>query len=424
MSLLSRHRRRAGILFALLACGLAAHAADTPSETPEQALVRILDANRSALSIAADGLSGPGAKSLVERARHAQFVLVGEDHGFADVPQFVLALKQSLGKDTPENLVLEIGPYAAQRLTQAVRTDKLRELALEYPGAMPFFDWQDDGRLAAAWQRGNPRDVLWGLDQEFLFGARMSLQRLQELTKPGKGRDTVDSFLARDAAASKESLTKHEAGAALLLNLSDADIASLREAVQAAPGSEAAQLVDELDQSAQIYRSQNSDGYASNSQRSLLMKKHFMRYYRAAQRAGSAAPRALFRFGAYHMTRGITPTNLYDIGNFASEFAASNDSQSVHILVLAGGGASNKWMPFVADEAQKSVAYDAKKELAELGAVPFLQQSFAQGATVFDVDALRRTGKARRSGGADFEKIVFGYDFVVIVAEMKPARNY
>lgn len=425
MPLLFRRCRHAGLalLLSFAAVG-SSTAADVDNETPDQTLARMLDSNRSNLQVDEKGLGGPGAAALLQRARKAQFVLIGEDHGFANVPQFVLALKQSLGKDAPENLVLEIGPHAATRLAEAARKDELRRLALDYPGAMPFFDWQEDGQLARAWQFGQRRTTLWGIDQEFLFGLRMNLERLRELTRSDSGRAAIDALLVRDDAAAKAIVQKHDAGEALLLNLPESDIQALRAAVAPKAGSEAAQLIDGLQQTVQIYRGQNTDPYMSNNQRAQLMKAQFMRHYREAQRSGSKTPRALFRFGGYHMTRGLTPTGLFDIGNFAAELAVANDSESVHVLVITTGGTVNKWMPFVEDPAQKQATYYAREELESLGGQPFLDHAFVQGWTVFDVAPLRKVRKARLSGGTAFERTVFGYDYVVVIARASAATNY
>ena len=410
--------RRAVVLLALLAG--AAGAADTPpasTETPEQALSRLLDANRQALTIGRDGLSGPGAATLLTPARSAQFILVGEDHGFAEIPEFVDALRRSLGTDAPENLVLEIGPESARRAALAARRGTLRELAVDYPMAIPFLNLREDGAMAAAWLQGDPRAALWGLDQEFLFSARLVLERLRTLVEPGAQQALVDAWIARAVASERKAMQDHDVPAALLLQLQDADFAALRAGLKPAPGSEAARLVDELAESAAIYRGQSGDGYASNDRRGRLMKRHFMAYYRTAGKPGKPLPRALLRFGAYHMMRGITPTNIYDVGNFVSELAASNDRRSLHLLILFADGTANRWMPFTADAGLKAQKYDARAEMEDFGVATFLDHAPAEGAAVFDLDPLRRQRKARRSAGPDFERVVFGYDYVVVIAK-------
>lgn len=423
MSLLSHHAARCAILLAAVIGSVSA--TDAPVEkTPEQVLSELLTTHRSELTLAADGLGGAGAKALLDRARDAQFILIGEDHGFAEVPEFVLALRRSLGHDTPQNLVLEIGPYSAQRAAIAARDGSLSTLSRDYPAAMPFLNLQEDGAMASAWQHGDRRERLWGLDQEFLFSGRLILERLQVLSTTNAAKRAVADALSRNALADKQAMAEHDTAPTLLLQWQDADFAQLRAAVKPSRGSEAARLIDELDESAQIYRGQQTDGYASNNQRALLMKRHFMDYYRAAQKAGETLPRALFRFGANHMIRGISPTNLFDLGSFASEFAASNGRTSLHVLVLVGGGSANRWLPFVADAGLKTQPYDARAEMGDFGVMPFIEHANRSGWTVFDVDPLRRQREARQSAGAAFEKIVFGFDYVVVVAQGRAARDY
>lgn len=427
MSMPVSQAARCAVVFFALAMAGAAGAADTPpasTETPEQALSRLLDANKQTLTISRDGLGGPGAATLLAPARTAQFILVGEDHGFAETPEFVDALRRSLGNDAPENLVLEIGPESARRVTQAARSDKLRELAVDYPMAIPFLNLREDGAMTSAWLQGSPRAALWGLDQEFLFSARLVLERLRTLVKPGEQQALVDAWIARAVASERKAMQDHDVPAALLLQLQDADFAALRAGLKPAAGSEAARLIDELAESTQIYHGQSADGYASNDQRGRLMKRHFIGYYRAAEKPGKPLPRALLRFGAYHMMRGITPTNLYDIGNFVSEFAASNDRRSLHLLILFADGTANRWMPFTADAGMKTQKYDARAEMEDFGAATFLDHAPAEGAVVFDLDPLRRQRKARRSAGPDFERVVFSYDYVIVMAKGRAGTSF
>jgi len=62
--------------------------------------------------------------------------------------------------------------------------------------------------------------------------------------------------------------------------------------------------------------------------------------------------------------------------------------------------------------------------MGDFGVMPFIEQANKSGWTVFDVDPLRRQRKARQSAGATFEKIVFGYDYVVVVARGRAAKDY
>ena len=188
-------------------------------------------------------------------------------------------------------------------------------------------------------------------------------------------------------------------------------------------GGEAADILNELAESAEIYRGQSGSGYDSNAQRAALMKRHFMRYYREAAQRDGRAPRALFRIGAFHAGRGLSPINQFDVGNLASELAICNGSESLHILVIVRGGHVNKWLPFLKDTVARNSSYEARGELAQVGAVPLLEHSVAGAWSVFDMTPLRHS-EARKAGGKVFEHLVFAYDYVVVAPEGHPAVNY
>lgn len=406
----------------ILVCAAATQAADVqPTESPSDAFTRVITSSRSPIAIEDASLSGVGAGRLVAAARQAQFILIGEDHGFVEVPQFVIGLRNALGKDAPENLVIETGPLAAARLAEAARRNTMAELVTRYPAAIPFFDWKDDGAMAHAFQHNQRDNVLWGIDQEFILSSRMNLERLLQL-HPRSG--VVAEYVERAQEAEERMLAEHNPSGVLLPQLQADDFAALRAAVKPRVGSESALIIDELSTSADIYRLQGSDGDASNAKRSMLMKRHFMASYDAAGLRASSPVRAMFRIGAYHAGRGLNPINQYDIGNLASELAAGRGFSSVHILVVAAGGSVNKWLPFVEDKAARVSAYDARAELASVHAVPFIEHALRDQWSVFDLRSFRSERAATKAGGAGFEQLVFAYDFVVVVAEGHAAVGY
>ncbi|MET1161777.1 MAG: hypothetical protein ABWY48_04485 [Pseudoxanthomonas sp.] len=411
--------RRDRILFFLLALiALPAVAAEEPA--PEQLLAQTLIANRHALSLENGALQGEGADLLLRRASDAQFVLLGEDHGFAEPPRLAVALNGMLGKNAFPHLVIETGPYAAQLLGE-ISFQQVSGLVRRYPGVFPFFDWQEDAAMAARWSADkNTVDPLWGIDQEFILGTQLYLQRLVDLAPDTQTRAVAEGYLAKARAADARMVAQHDPEQMYLPTMMRADFAALRKGAVPA----AVSLIDALDESAEIYRLQNTQAYRSNRMRSELMKRQFMRHYRAAQARGEALPRAMFRMGAYHMYRGLTPTNQFDIGNLASELAAGNGGNSLHVLVIPAGGTQNRKRPFLADESLRSAAYDAEAELEPLGAKPLLQAALPKDWVVIDLAPLRSMRKARMAAGPEFERLVFAYDLVVVIPEASAALDF
>ena len=419
-------RTKFAFTIVLIVLSSVACATEAAPETPAQVLSRTLDASRMPLATSDQGLSGAGAQEIIDDARHAQFILVGEDHGFSDVPRFVVALKRSLGADAPPNLVLEIGPLTAARLADAARAEAIGKLVNQYPSALSFFDWVDDGVMAKAWQGDGAGTILWGIDLEFILATRMHFERLKALNAHASAPAwaLVDGYLKRAQAADIKLVAEHDPEAALLPQLQADDFDRLRAALKPRHGSESANILDELEQSAEIYRTQGTHGYDSNHARSLLMKRHFMAYYDDAVKHSPVLPRAMFRLGALHAGRGLSGTSQFDIGNLASELAASHGQPSLHVLVIAAGGTVNQWRPFLADASLRAAAYQAKEELSQLQADCRIDHILPNAWTVFDMGPLRRSRAAREAGGAVFANLVFAYDYVVVIPRAHAAVEY
>lgn len=362
-------------------------------------------------------LSGPGADALLSVARTAPFILVGEDHGFADVPQFVVALDRSLGADATDGLVLEIGPIAAERLRQAHRAGDLTDVARRFPGSAAFVEWQDDANMVAHWLDAGK--VIAGVDQEFVLSVPANLAQLRPLV-PAAQRSVIDQAIAAQAALETKMRATGDLGLAGLLQLQEADFAAWRVSIAAAPSARASRIIDALSDSAQIYAWNSSDPARSNRERSRLMKREFMSAYR--QGDAVSRNRWMFRMGAYHVGRGLSPTGQYDLGNLVSELAESRGDTSLHVLLLALGGKVNRRLPVMADTSLEAMPYDGPAELASVTGKPFLDAVKGQrGWAVYDFRPIRGMPGLREQGGATFAQLVYAYDFVVMIDAGKPA---
>ena len=407
------------LVFSLLALSALPALAAEQTIPPEKLLAQTLVANRHVISIQEGALHGPGADLLLQRAGDAQFVLIGEDHGFVEPPRLAMALNRALGSKSLPHLVIETGPSAA-RLLAGKSPQAVAELVGRHPGVFPFFGWQDDVAMIAQWSADKAMiDPLWGIDQEFILGTQLSLQRLVELAPDAKTRAVAQDYLAKARASDARMLSLHDPGQVYLPAMTPADFSALRTG--AVP--EAVELINGLEESAQIYQLQNSESYRSNHLRSQLMKRQFMQHYRAAQARGETTPRAMFRLGAYHTYRGLSPTNQFDIGNLAAELAASNGKDSLHVLMIAAGGKVNRKQVFMEDESMRSAPYAADEELAVLGAKPLLQAALPTEWVLIDLEPLRSMWDARTAAGAKFERLVFAYDFVVVVPQAEAALD-
>lgn len=418
------------LLAAALASGVIAaspaRAADAPANASvPDAHARLLAHLREAarpLMLADGRLEGPGALWLARESERAQFVLVGEDHGMAEIPQFAIALWNAAGARPFDRLVIETGPYATAAIAEARDSDGIAALDARHPTAIPFFNWREDGAMAAnAMRNDRGARALCGIDQEFILSGRLLFRRLAARTKDAKARALAAAYADRDDRLYRDMVAKQDANLSLFAQLAAPDFAALRQAF--ANDGEGLALIADIETSVEIYRLQQTDGHRSNAMRTALMKRNFMRCLREDQ-ARTESPRALFRMGAFHVGRGLSPTDQFDIGNLASELAQSNGMTSLHILVVAAGGSSNRWYPFVDDPAAKRAPYDGRRELDVLGALPALDAADGRQWTLIPLAGLRAQGELRRAGGHRFETLVHAYDAVIVIPEARAAALY
>ena len=400
-------------------------ASDVATATDTHALVDALRSQAMPISIKNGMLEGQGAQWIARESANAQFVLVGEDHGMAESPQFTTALWQSRKSNRFEHLVIETGPRAASALEDAAKNNDggIEKLNARFPTAIPFFNWREDGTMASTAVRDSKKPgALWGVDQEFVLSGRMLFRELSLLAPNTSGRKIANEYATRDDDLYRKMVAQRDSGATLLTQLKPGDFLRLRSAFARSP--KAMELIGDLETSAAIYRADHDGDPSSNIARSQLMKRNFMRAYRSAQRSGSVQPHALFRLGAFHAGRGLSPLGVFDLGNLASELAQSNGKTSLHLLVLASGGEANRWFPFAPEVAAKRTNYNAAEELSVIGAQPLLDAADHTQWTLIPLASLRSHSELRRAGGAKFERLVYAYDAVILVPVAHAATLY
>jgi hypothetical protein len=156
------------------------------------------------------------------------------------------------------------------------------------------------------------------------------------------------------------------------------------------------------------------------------MKAHFRDYYGRARAPGRAPPKALFKFGANHVKRGRSVTDVFDIGNMASELALMNSSRSFHLLVIAAG-THNAFFPFVGVVADKQKPYDPIEAFSFMDVKPLLAAAAGrEGWTLLDVRPLRPLLAARSLGKIErgLEEAIFGYDAVLVMPKAQAATLF
>lgn len=178
----------------LIAMALVAHA------VPPQTL---------ALEIKDGKLAGAGAEIIRGELAKAQFVLFGEEHGFADSPIILRAIAREGRPLGFKYHVVEVGPLSTRKIRETLSGDGiqgLHELVHEVPLGIPFLCLKDDAELASDFlgqdSKGTP--FLLGVDQEFIGLSQFQLKRLVEIAPNEAARTAATKVLTEEKQAAEK----------------------------------------------------------------------------------------------------------------------------------------------------------------------------------------------------------------------------
>ena len=392
-------------------------------------LSEILSKKQYAIKIENGQLSGPASDFLAREAVNAQFFLIGEPHGSADVPLFASALFMLLQPKGYTHIALETGPITARRMESlAGKSDGFSTFNFQNPFGLPFYNWKEEAAFleSAYAANGKKGDVFWGLDQEFMASSSFHLQRLYELA-PGKtAKSIVKEYLDKATSEFGRVVAAKNPGLMFLASAKSEEFDRLSAAFKRPKNEEAFAILSELRESSEIYQKIfTGRGYESNQQRAKLMKKHFTAYYMAAAQR-ETRPKVMFKFGANHIKRGRNFTNVFDIGNYVSELADSNDTGSFHLLIMATGGTQNTYVPFGSPESDKAKKVDPVKGNSFGDISPLLKLSEAKGMCIVDLRPLRPLISSGQLVDLPngFAELAWGYDAVLLIPNVRASTFF
>lgn len=364
------------------------------------------------------GLSGPGGDRLKAELDDAQFIALGEDHGFAGSPRLARALASDARTFGPLYHVVEVGPVTMQWVRSRLAAGGVEALQNDLAGkpfAFPFLSNREDAELADDFEHG---DRVWGIDQEFVGAPTILMDELAGLAPDAATRSRLEAIRDADIAA----LARGDFGAVWMNRTSAADLAELKRVFAGSQRAEA--IVDALAASARIYQLNQSGAYLQNNeQRAALMRSYFLAPYRAM---AEAAPRVLFKMGAYHMGRGTTPTSIYDLGSLLPGLAAANGLTSVHIAYLPMGGMVRIIKP--ADGKATAVQpYEDEGIGAMLAAADIAPERIGPtGHYLIPIAPLRHAlaGKKMKALPAFARFVLLGFDYLVTTRDAEAATAF
>ena len=387
----------------LAGSALVAHAQDST-------LTRLVRQNRYDLTVNGTQFGGAGWDKLRDAVQKSQFVLLGEDHGIAQVPQFAAAIAQVL---KPTIFVAEVDPYVAQAATRlAAQPGPPTAYLRRYPEALCFLDLAEEFELVRTLRAQQVQLV--GIDQVFCTTSAPFYAQLAELVKNA----ATKTYLQRRAQAFETQNQRYEKlgqdDYVMLTQPQSAVDSLLLITKKESPA--ARKMAQDYATSYAIYKTQ------AHQTRVNLMKQNLLQALRPYQTTtGLAAPKMLFKFGSNHLARGLSQSvkgEFYDVGNLVQNLADAAGQRSLHLYVIGKQG----------QQAESDNPYFPARRVGEYAIENAGLQVFAAQATgpewvAFDLRPIRRaitTGKLQVN--QFMQRSILGYDYLIVIPETKASR--
>lgn len=374
-----------------------------------------LKANRLAITLDKGTLSGPGAAPLLQASRQAQYVLLGEDHGVAEIAKFSSAYFNALAPDGFTTLVTENGAVVASALEGMLkRANALTAIAgfeATYPDSIAFYTMRQEAEMLTGFAlAAGPHFQHWGIDQEFIGAAKYLIaQMLVQPVNPA-ARAKLEALRQQEAVAYQKAVATGNPLDYLMLSASNEDLDSMRPLLAGPKEQPALGLLDALLESRAIYLKSASklpgDRELSNRMRLTLLKRTL------ATRLGGHEQKLVVKVGANHAYKGINPLNNRDIGNFLAERAEGQGLTSLHLIVLAAKGKQLRFAGSGKPHQQAPI---------ETGSASFKLLTSASASddswSLFDLRSLRPGLRKLVEGDIELFNLINGYDFALIIPE-------
>lgn len=397
--------------------------AQAPVSLPQRVTLESkLPSVASALNIEGGKLAGPGAAILQTAISQANYILIGEDHITREIPRFAGAVCDAMGATGGFSaMAFEASPAAARFVQDSLkgsdRLAKMADLQKRFPASIAFLNVRDENDLAAHCAAASQHTgfQVWGLDQDFIGSAGWIIERMIATSPGPKARAEILRLQELERTCAEEARKTGDPSKLFMLTVSDPEIEKASAAIEVDGTPATRKEFFELTESRVIYRENGTNPSESNRRRSLLMKKNFSDY-KAADGNGSNQ-RVLLKFGDWHLYKGINPLHQRDIGNFIAEFADGHGVTSLHILILGARGTHALFAGYDRPMRNEPFIMDQDDDYRWLK--PVIDDQKPGTWTLYDLRQLRFR---HLEMSENWDRVVYGYDLLVIIPELSPAE--
>ena len=359
--------------------------------------------NRYSLSVQNGQFAGTGADVLQSAIAESRFVLLGENHGVRQNPEFGAAVCDAARSEPFRAMAIEEGPLAAAELENWVHQQNgLTQLAAferRFPHSLNLYSSREEFEMLEQCAHAAQGEFhLWGVNQEAFGAAGPILSRILESHLGEDARAAMRQLSQKNDDAYRKASQSGSIADLFMLSADDRELARAAAVLQRDGSDEARSLFASLIESHEINRISPAD-YDNARRRERLMKTRLAAEYERAARTAVTPPRVLLKLGAFHVYRGLNPVRGHGVGNYVAEFAAGQRAQSLHIRLMPVKGEQPNLQPILGSRLQSHW-------------------------TLFDLRPLRHDFNALAGATThELATLVFGIDMLVLVPEDTPSTR-
>ncbi|HYL92626.1 MAG TPA: hypothetical protein VEW69_05660 [Alphaproteobacteria bacterium] len=392
-------------------------------------LAQQIVASRYLIQVQDGRLSGAGAPVVEAAIAKAHYVLIGQDHGIAEIPSFVSAVCDLTAAQGYHSMAVESGPFVTEKLREWIaRKDRIEQISAfekQFPLSLAFFNMREENDMLAHCAQGTKTGEfhLWGLDQEFVGSPGFLLNQIIASHPGPKVEAEAKRLLAENDEAYKKAAQSHNPVELFMFAAKYDDLQLMQSLLQQQGTPAARSLFNAFLESRDIYLKAFSDSVANNRIRAMLLKRNFLQQYNLAKRTEGQPPKVLFRFGALHLMKGFNPLLNNDIGNFVMELADGEGTQSLHIMIVAMQGSQLHFAGVGVPYAAHAFNNVTDKDSQIVFLKPFFDNLAPGGWTLFDLRALRQHIGSLGNLDSQVERTILGYDLLVVIPTAHPSSQ-
>jgi hypothetical protein len=195
-------------------------------------------------------------------------------------------------------------------------------------------------------------------------------------------------------------------------------VAAVREAWPTADD-EVSWILETLEETLVINRHWvQGQGWQSNQRRAAFNRANLRRYWAAE---GARNPKVMFKLGSSHMVRGLSHTQVLDIGTHVSERAELMGAKSFHLAVYPGAGSQHAQFDPTAWTYRAAEAGTYTDE----GMTPLMAAAHPDGFTLIDLRPIRPLvfGARHKALDADLVRTIHGFDALLVLTGSTASAN-